>query len=159
MKEVFLSDIRGDYSINENGDIFIHYKNAKRKAKTFLNEKGYECIAIISNDVRKIYKVHRLVALNFLPLIEGKVAINHINGIKHDNRVENLEWCTNKENSRHSLNNNLRKCKLSFDIADEIRKEYGKGTMSAEKIGRIYGVSKPAVFNVIKFKSWVRDEK
>lgn len=50
----------------------------------------------------KRYKIHRLVASHFLPKIAGKNYINHKNGIKNDNRVENLEWCTNSENLLHA---------------------------------------------------------
>ena len=66
---------------------------------TRLNEDGYECVSLTKkNGKRKTEKIHRLVALAFIPNPERKSEVNHKNCIRDDNRVENLEWVTRKEN-------------------------------------------------------------
>lgn len=68
---------------------------------------GYTRCSLNNNGTTKAFSVHRLVALTFIPNPMGKPHINHINGVKHDNRVENLEWCTQSENSIHAVALNL----------------------------------------------------
>lgn len=75
----------------------------------FKNNKGYMRIALKNKDKVKDYLVHRLVAKTFIPNPENKRFVNHKNGNKEDNRVENLEWCTQKENMQHAVKNGLSK--------------------------------------------------
>ena len=70
--------------------------------KSSKDKNGYEVVALF-NKSRKMFKVHRLVAMAFIPNPENKPCVNHINGCPFDNRVENLEWATISENTKHAF--------------------------------------------------------
>lgn len=69
--------------------------------KSALNKKGYPMVVLSRNGKLLPQRVHRLVALTFIPNLNNYPIVNHINENKTDNRVENLEWCTNKYNCNY----------------------------------------------------------
>jgi hypothetical protein len=83
----------------------------------WVTPKGYFRLTLNKDSKKSNHLVHRLVANAFIPKIEGKELINHKNGVKSDNRVENLEWVTNQENIIHAYQNGLFKKDLQTEDA------------------------------------------
>ena len=77
--------------------------------KGTLSSTRYNQVELYKNKSNKKYTIHRLVAMEFIPNLENKPFINHKNGIKTDNYIENLEWCTNSENQIHAYREGLQK--------------------------------------------------
>lgn len=117
-----------NYLIDKNGDIFSLFK--KRKLKTF-NNCGYERIALVNKNGRNKFLLHRLLAEAYLPNPNNKPLINHINGIRNDNRLENLEWCTYSENIKHAHDIGL--CENQHKICGLIGKRTIKFAQNASK--------------------------
>lgn len=89
------------YAITEDGKLWSHRK--KKFFSLHLKSNGYMSRALVDADGNiKQPNIHRLVALTYIPNPKNKSEVNHINGIKHDNRKENLEWVTPSENQAHS---------------------------------------------------------
>jgi hypothetical protein len=70
---------------------------------TGADTRGYARVSLYKNSAKKTVKVHRLVAAAFFEKVAGKEAINHIDGVKTNNHIDNLEWVTNSENRIHAL--------------------------------------------------------
>ena len=81
----------------------------ERILKPWKRSKDYLSVGFRTNGQHKAYTVHRLVACTFIPNPENKKEINHIDGNKENNSVENLEWVTPSENAIHAFQNALRK--------------------------------------------------
>lgn len=82
----------------------VPVKIKTRLRKQTYTQKGYLSLILSKDKANKTCVVHRIVASHFIPNNENKPQVNHRNGVKDDNRVENLEWCTNQENCYHAWN-------------------------------------------------------
>lgn len=101
----------GIYEVSHDGRVFSILQTTSRRIgelKPYVNEGGYLRVNLYNRfgKVKKYY-VHRLVALHFINQEKGKNVVNHINGDKSNNHVANLEWCSQKENIKHSFETEL----------------------------------------------------
>lgn len=131
---------------NKSGGVrFAEGHNKKLTLMTI----GYYMVSLWINGVEEKHYVHSLVANEFLDKVGGKTYVNHKNGIKTDNSVENLEWCTQKENVVHARDS------LKVDFNPNGRKKIvclntGEIFESIAKAAKILGLNKSHVANVCR---------
>lgn len=110
MSELYpIPGYEGLYSIRKNGTIISHYTGKERVVT--LGKRGYFVVDLIKDKKRKNEKLHRLLAITFLPNPKSLPLVNHIDGNKLNNSLGNLEWCTTRENNLHAVKTGLRKPK------------------------------------------------
>lgn len=143
----------GKYQVSNLGNVkslkrYVKNKNGMRVVKEkmlkpYLNNKGYWAVSLTENHKSKLKFVHRLIAEAFIRYIDNKPFVNHKDGVKTNNNIKNLEWCTQKENVEHAIksgkydnvfrvarikkpnhNIHLRKKIIQKDINGEIIKEW-----------------------------------
>ena len=146
----------GIYIVTDKGNVYSiprkvyngkgYYEKQGKKIKQVLNHKGYPCV-YLSKDGKDTYmSVHRIVATAFIPNPKNLPQVNHKNGNKLDNSVENLEWCTNRENQVHAWKMGLQKVSgkagkpkkkvLQIDInTKQVVAEYNSISEAAKAIG------------------------
>lgn len=141
-----------DYDILPDGRILN--KRWNRFLKPQLNNKGYGRVQLCGN----FYFVHRLVAEKYIPNPNNLPQVNHKDGDKTNNSVENLEWVSNQENRNHAVKNGLHlqgeKCpwsKLTQEDVDYIRSHKD---MKRTELAKMFNVNRTTISGIINNHSW-----
>jgi len=115
-----------NYLIYEDGRVFSKKKSIFLKPS--VNTRGYKYVRLFKNNKGNHFKVHRLIAIHYIPNPKNKKEVDHINRIRDDNRIENLRWSTRLENQQNMgvfKNNKLGIKNISYYKRDN-QYEYGK---------------------------------
>lgn len=134
------------------GESFTFKKG--RVLKPEIIKKGYERVGLSKNGTMKKKQVHRLVLENFNPTDDDSLQVNHIDGNKRNNKLENLEWVTAKENNQHArrtgllTHNGRGRHKLSDEEVREIRKMNESGLYTKKSIADKFGVCKDTITGI-----------
>ena len=155
----------GIYQVSDQGRV----KRIAAASGTFVGKilrltkaHGYCHVGLCLNRKRTTHKAHRLVLDAFVGP-EPDLECNHKNGIRDDNRLENLEWVTPSENMRHSLdvlgNENARgerqgMSKLTAEQVRTIRVLYASGQYTYQELGKFFAVGKSTIWLVVRRVTW-----
>jgi len=155
----------GRYEVSDHGNVkSLCHSSSGRLRKSFLGLGGYNAVQIYRNGVPKGFYIHRLVAQAFLPNPEGKPQVNHKNGVKTDNRIENIEWCTNSENRQHAYDVGLQakrpgeingNASLSSYQVKRLRLLHEcSPRLTLNDLARAFSVDRSTIHLILKRKTW-----
>lgn len=155
-------NLKYNYYVTKTGKIYSEY--SKKFLSAQLDKDGYEKVRLISTDgARHRYSVHRLVLENYNP-VDGMetLQVNHIDGDKQNNNLNNLEWVTCQENILHAYKNNLHSqkgehnnaTKLTENNVKDIIQLLLKKELTQKEIGKQFGVSEDVIGAIKNKHNW-----
>ena len=165
-----IAGFKGLYQINDHGDVLSLKRiiNDSKNHVYVLKERilkpnslpnGYQMVTLMKDNVKYPEYIHRLVANAFIPNPFNLLTVNHIDGNKKNNNVNNLEWATYSKNNQHAYDTGLHqkgeghyKSKLTRDEVKEIR-QFGKYA-TYQYIAQKYNVSKATIRDILQNKTW-----
>jgi hypothetical protein len=156
----------GWYQVSDQGRIRRIRKGANAKLSGPLlfsvGSRGYLICVLCKQGERKSVIVHRIVAMAFLGLPGSRKEVNHKDGNKTNNRVENLEWVTSGRNKQHGcdmglypLGEQVYNARFGEDDIRSIRRRIRNGERACD-IAQEYGVHRGTIGNIKRRKSWIR---
>ena len=164
MSWVAIEGYEGIYAISDDGQVMsMNYKKSKLPGiMTQQIRRGYPSVYLCKKGQKEKWgTVHTLVAYHFIGPRPQGMTINHKNGVKTDNRVENLEYVTPSENSKHSFTTGAQcnkgeknsQHKLNDEAVRDIRRR-GISTEAKKALAKEYGVSYSNIYYVVSGKLW-----
>jgi hypothetical protein len=144
------------YYVSTTGEVFSKARQGFRKLKPWICKgNGYWMIATVIGEERKKRTIHRMMAEAFFG--PSTLAVNHKNGNRRDNRIENIEYCTFKENSRHAVDvlgkgRGETHSQAKLNEADVIAIREACGTL--KQIASVFGISISHTSNVRRGVFW-----
>jgi hypothetical protein len=167
MKETWkdIKNYEGLYQVSNLGRIksLIRHYHPKEQILNPTLVQGYFYIILSKNNIHKSFKVSRLTAQTFITNPENKPQVNHKDGIKTHDYIENLEWCTNQENTIHSFKMGLQipvkgekhgKSKLKENDILKIRRLRNDDKLTLKTIANLFNITITTVYDILHGKSW-----
>jgi hypothetical protein len=150
-----------DYMVSDQGRVKSLKFNREKILKQRIGTNGYPQVVLYKEGKFYRKEVHRLVAEAFLGIPEDKLEVNHRNGVKTDNSLENLEWLSHAENIRHADEIGLRnikgekhpRAKLTTEEVLQIREMLVEGVPPSE-IAEIFNISVSSIYDIKSGRSW-----
>ena len=166
--QVVAQPLPDGYYVYRDGRV---YSSRSRRFLTPLRTNGYLHVVLCGAGGKKRIAIHALVARAFLMPMDGRPYVNHKNGVRTDNRVENLEWCSQSENVQHAYDTGLRtvdeahraraaelgrkKRKLSDEQVDEIRRTFTGARGQITALSNKYQIDRKSISSIIKGQAHV----
>lgn len=153
----------GLYSVSDDGKVLN--RKLRKKLHPSPDGKGYMRVCLRKNGLSYNKSVHQAMAVAFLGDKRATKTVNHKNGIKSDNRLENLEWLTNAQNMAHAAKLGLRphpdmrgernnSAVLSTEDIEYIRLRYNSGSLYQRELAKEYNVTQQTISDIIRGHSW-----
>jgi AraC-like DNA-binding protein len=149
-----IKGFEGRYAINKNGEVYSYFLNRLMKLKT--SKTGYLVVHLRKQEEEKHPSVHRLVAEHFIDNPDNKPTVNHIDGNKKNNGVENLGWSTHKEQSKHALDQGLIIPRgnhiYSPEFKIKVKSYFLENNCSVTELARIFNISERSAKRFTEFE-------
>ena len=174
--KIEIQGYEGLYSVTSDGRVWSHPKGQNNKHGKWLsldNSGRYPVVGLMKDGEKKRHLVHRLVAQAYVENPDSLPQVNHINGVRTDNRAENLEWCDASHNRIHAWETGLqvatdahkasaqkagyRRRLFTMDQANDIRAAYSSGRMNQYELADQYNTSQAVINGIVLNKTYTKE--